>query len=168
MILGGDVLVLYSLIESSGRPTLRSLGERLGVKHSKVQRGLDRLAGAGIYDRERGQVVPHAAEEFLLHALKYVHPVQEGAATRGIPTAWGAEPLASEIVAPEPPPVWPDPRGRVRGPSIQPIDPHLPQLVSAWPELAELAALCDALALGDARVRGSAEQHIRRRLRQST
>ena len=167
MILGGDVLVLYGLIESSERPTLRSLGERLGVKHSKVQRGLDRLAEAGIYDRERGQVVPHAAEEFLLHALKYMHPVKEGAATRGIPTAWGAEPLVHEIVADEPPPVWPNPRGQMRGPGIRPVDPHLPELVSVWPELVELAALCDALALGDARVRKSAEEHIRRRLRHS-
>ncbi len=146
--------------------TLRSLALRLGVKHSKVQRALDRLANAVLYDPMRRQAIPHATEEFLLHALKYLHPIREGAVSRGIPTAWAAAPLRDEIAATgDTPPVWPDPRGSVRGHAVEPLDESLLALQASWPELAELAALLDALRLGDARVREAAERHLRERLR---
>lgn len=150
------------------RWTLRSLADRLGVKHSKVQRALERLARAGLYDERRKKLVPHASDEFLFHALKYVHPIREGAPARGFPTAWAAAPLSSEIAgAGDLPPVWPDPRGTVRGLSVEPLDDSLSHLVFSWPEIAELAALVDAMRLGDARVRDAATRHLRERLRSS-
>jgi DNA-binding transcriptional MocR family regulator len=159
-----DVLVVFAVHEAPDGWTLRSLADRLGVKHSKVQRALDRLAGAGIYDANRRRLIPHAVEEFMVHALRYLHPIREGPMTRGVPTAWGAKPLSDEISASEPPPVWPDPRGAVLGPAVEPLDPRLPALVREWPEVAELASLSDALLLGDARVRAAAERHLRQRL----
>jgi DNA-binding transcriptional MocR family regulator len=114
--------------------TLRSLADRLGVKHSKVQRAIERLERAGLYDARRRAAIPHAAEEFLLHALKYLHPISEGAPTRGVPTAWAALPLSREIAAPaELPPVWPDPHGTVRGLSVESLDDALPRLASNGP-----------------------------------
>ena len=109
--------------------------------------------------------MPHAAEEFIIHALQYLHPIREGALARGVPTAWGADPLRNEIRGEDAPPVWPGPHVKARGPSIDPIDPQVVELVKAWPEVAELAALCDALIVGDARVRTAAKKHIRARLR---
>jgi DNA-binding transcriptional MocR family regulator len=144
---------------------LRSLADRLGVKHSKVQRSIERLERAGLYDAQRRTIIPHAADEFLLHALKYLHPIREGAPTRGVPTAWAALPLSDEIATPvELPPVWPDPHGTVRGLSVEPLDDALPCLATDWPEIAEMAALLDALRLGDARVRDAATRHLRERL----
>ena len=63
--------------------------------------------------------------------------------------------------------MWPSPHGKVRGPSISPIDLQVVELVDGWPEVAELAALCDALILGDARVRKAAEKHVKARLRRA-
>jgi DNA-binding transcriptional MocR family regulator len=160
MLQPSDLLVLFALQSEDDAWTLRSLAERLGVQHSKVQRGLDRLQEAGLYDASRRQVIPHAAEEFLVHALRYVYPAREGAIVRGVPTAWAASPLLGEIASEDLPPVWPDPRGTVRGQAVVPLDERLPSLVKDWPEVAELAALADALRLGDARSRSSAQRHI--------
>lgn len=158
MLQSSDVLLLFAILRSDEEWTLRSLGDRLGVKHSKVQRSLARLEAAGLFDGGRRRLVPHATEEFLVHALTYLHPVREGAMVRGVPTAWGAEPLRREIDAEAPFPVWPDPKGKVRGPAVDPLDPVVPRLVEDWPEVAELAALADALRLGDARTRAAAER----------
>lgn len=165
MLRPADILVLLALHLVEPGWTLRSLADRLGVKHSKVQRALDRLQRAGLYDARRRQIVPHAADEFLLHGLKYLHPIEEGAPVRGVATAWAASPLSDEIATTsELPPVWPDPHGTVRGLSVEPLDESLPRLVVSWPELVELAALVDALRLGDARVREVAVRHLQDRL----
>lgn len=164
MLRSADVLVLFAVQCSTGDWTLRSLADRLGVQHSKVQRALDRLSEAGIYDADRRRLIPHAVEEFLIHALKYFHPIREGRLMRGVPTAWGAAPLRDEIASSEPPPVWAHPHGDVRGSAVEPLDARLPALASEWPAVAELAALCDALILGEARVRNAAERCLRERL----
>jgi DNA-binding transcriptional MocR family regulator len=157
-------LILFALMNEREEWTLRSLADRLGVQHSKVQRALERLSEAGLYDPSRRQVIPHAAEEFVEHALKYLHPVREGAVVRGVPTAWAAAPLKNEIASDDLPPVWPDPASKVRGQAVEPLDESLPRLAGNWPEVAELAALADALRLGDARSRAAARRHLRERL----
>jgi DNA-binding transcriptional MocR family regulator len=159
-----DVVVLFALLNVDRGWTLRSVADRLGVKHSKVQRALERLAKAGLYDPERRAVPRQAAAEFVLNALRFLHPVREGATVRGVPTAWAANPLREEIAAGDAPPVWPSATGTVRGPAIEPLDPVLPALSLSWPEVAELAALCDALLVGDARSRDAAARHLRERL----
>ena len=45
------------------------------TSHSKVQRAVDRLERAGLYDARRRRVVAPAADEFFVHALKYLHPI---------------------------------------------------------------------------------------------
>jgi DNA-binding transcriptional MocR family regulator len=165
MVRPADVVVLLALQRIGPDWTLRSVADRLGVQHSKVQRAVDRLQRAGLYDARRRVVIPHAADEFLLHALKYLHPIREGAPTRGVPTAWAALPLSQDIAASsELPPVWPDPHGTVRGLAVEPLDESLPRLAVTWPEVAEMAALLDALRLGDARVREVATRHLHERL----
>jgi DNA-binding transcriptional MocR family regulator len=160
-----DAVVLFALVNESEGWTLRSLAQRLGVQHSKVQRALERLADAGLYDADRRQVIPHAATEFVEHGLRYLHTAREGPLVRGVPTAWAAPPLKDEIASNGLPPVWPDPRGNVRGPEVRPLDESLPRLAKTWPEVAELAAIADALRLGDSRSRASAQKHLRERMR---
>jgi DNA-binding transcriptional MocR family regulator len=159
-----DVVVLFALMNESEGWTLRSLADRLGVQHSKVQRAVGRLAVAGLYDADRRQVIPHAAEEFVQHGLRYLHPAREGPVVRGVPTAWAAPPLKDEIVSKALPPVWPEPRSKIRGQAVEPLDESLPRLVRSWPEVAELAALADALRLGDARSRAAAQRHLHKRI----
>jgi len=161
MLQPSDVLVLLALYSVDEDWTLRSIADRLGVKHSKVQRALERLERAGLYDPRRRTPVPSATEEFLLHALRFLHPVAEGPLVRGFATAWGAEPLRLEISSTEPPPVWPHPAGPVRGPGIEPLDARLPALVQSWPEVAAMAAVADGLRVGDTRTREAAAEHFR-------
>lgn len=163
MLRPADTVVLFAVLSEDREWTLRSLARRLGVKHSKVQRALERLAEAGLYDPVRRRVVPHPAEEFVVHAVPYLHPAREGALVRGIPTAWAASPLDREIASDDPPPVWPHPRGAVRGQAVPPLDARLPVLAEEWPAVAELAALTDAVRLGDARARAAAKRHLRMR-----
>lgn len=156
--------MLFALAQDERDWTLRSLADRLGVKHSKVQRALERLARVGLYDATRRRIVPHATEEFVVHALRFLHPAELGPVTRGVPTAWAAAPLDREIVSDDLPPVWPDPNGTVRGQAVEPLDARLPALADSWPEVAELAALSDAVRIGDARSRTAAKRHLHKRL----
>ena len=47
------------------------------------------LHGPELHDRPNIS----ALEEFLIHGVKYVFPAERGGTTRGIPTAYAAEPL---------------------------------------------------------------------------
>jgi hypothetical protein len=63
-----------------------------------------------------------ALEEFLVHGLKYVFPVEPGEMKRGVATSYGAAPLR-DMIAPtdEPIPVWPYAEGKQRGISMVPL-----------------------------------------------
>jgi hypothetical protein len=163
---GQDILILLKLLGSDDPPTVRSLGNDLGLDPGNVQRGLTRLRESGLVAGRRPQVNRSAAEEFLVHGFPYVFPAREGGPGRGMPTAWGAPPL-DERLAPseEPPPVWPDPHGRVRGHSVEPLHATVPEAARNDPELGRWLALLDALRLGDGRVRKLAADELRARLR---
>jgi hypothetical protein len=107
-----------------------------------------------------------AAEEFLIHGVKYAFPVQRGEATRGIPTAHAAAPLNSQIAeSGDLPPVWPDAEGDVRGVALEPLHKAAPKAARKDTVLHELLALVDALRDGRARERQLAEKELSARLR---
>ena len=149
--------------------TVRSLEAAIGIPRAGVHRSLQRLGAAGLYDLVRRRTNASQAEEFLVHAVKYLLPPELNGETRGIPTAWAAQPLAEEL-APRSdlPPVWPDPHGRQRGIALTPLHPAVPRLAGRDPELAERLALVDAIRMGDARVRGLAAKLLSRRLAQAS
>jgi hypothetical protein len=145
--------------------TVRSLEAEIGIPRSVIQRSLVRLEQAGLLEEGRRRVNVGRAEELLVHGVKYVFPPVRGGETRGVPTAWAAAPLQDKLAdSDELPPVWPDPMGRVRGISLEPLHESAPEISRRDPALAELLALTDALRLGDARVRGLAEELLRARL----
>jgi hypothetical protein len=162
---GQDILVLLKLLAAEPQ-TVRGLGGSLGLDPGNVQRALTRLREAGLVRGRRPQPNRAAAEEFLLHGFPYVFPAHEGGPARGIPTAWGAPPLSRQLARnQEPPPVWPDPHGRVRGHTLEPLHPKAPEAARRDPQLAEWLALLDALRLGDGRVRKLATHELRKGLR---
>lgn len=168
MIKGQDILVLLKILHSPENWTVRSLGASVGLDPAGVHRALRRLAEAGLVDARSRRVNRSNVEEFLVHGAKYLFPPERGGPTRGIPTAWAASPLKEELASvEEPPPVWPDPRGKVRGIALEPI--HQGVLHVAWkdPALAEELALIDALRLGNGRVRSLAAKRLSERLRES-
>jgi hypothetical protein len=164
MLKGEDVIVLLKLTERSDW-TVRSLESEIAIPRSVIHRSLVRLSEAGLFDAKRRRIKASQAEEFLVHAVKYVFPAVLGGETRGIPTAWAAAPLASELAPPSDlPPVWPDALGHERGIALQPLHDAAAEIARRDPALGERLALVDALRLGDARVRGLAANLLRARL----
>lgn len=165
MLNGQDIVVLLKLAGQDKDWTVRSLEADLGIPRAGVHRSLQRLSVAGLYDVGRRRTNVSQAEEFLVHAVKYLFPPEMNGETRGVPTAWAAPPLADELASPSDlPPVWPDPHGRQRGIAVTPLHPSVPELSRRDPELAERLALVDAIRMGDARVRGLATKLLSQRL----
>jgi DNA-binding transcriptional MocR family regulator len=164
MLKGEDIVVLLKLAVGPPAWTLRSLEAEIGIPRSVIQRSLVRLEQAGLLE-ERRRVNLGRAEELLIHGVKYMFPPIRSGETRGVPTAWAAPPLQERFAdSAELPPVWPDPMGAVRGIALEPLHDSVPEASRRDRTLAELLVLTDGLRLGDARVRGVAEDLLRARL----
>ncbi|MCW2970995.1 MAG: hypothetical protein JWO23_2122 [Solirubrobacterales bacterium] len=165
MLKGEDIVVLLKLMAGSPAWTVRSLEAEIGIPRSVIQRSLVRLEQAGLLEEGRRRVNVGRAEELLVHGVKYVFPPVKGGETRGVPTAWAAPPLQDKLAdSGELPPVWPDAMGNVRGIALEPLHDSAPEISRRDPALTELLALTDGIRLGDARVRGIAEELLRARL----
>jgi hypothetical protein len=162
MVKPADIYVLGGMLVEGGDWTYRSLADRLRVPHPVVQRALGRAGNADLYSADRRKVhLPHF-EEFAIHALRFVAPVQLGPLVPGLPAAWAAEPVAGRIYPSEEdlPPVWPFARGRARGQMLEPLHPSAPEAVQGWPQLGRILAILDSLRAGDPRVRKVAEEFL--------
>jgi hypothetical protein len=164
-----DVVVLLKLLVSSGRVLpFGALAEQLAMSASEVHASVGRvMAGRLVHVAgDHLQVTKAALKEFLLHGAKYAFPATFGAATRGMPTAYAAPPLVTQISQPdELPPVWPDPTGDRRGMTLYPLYPTVPRAARADPALYECLALFDALRSGAARERQIASQLLSDKLK---
>jgi hypothetical protein len=135
--------------------------------HAAVKRGqaAHLLHGSELF----GQPNVSALEEFLIHGIKYVFPVERGGASRGIPTAYAAEPLNRLIVrGDEPIPVWPYRKGEDRGIAFAPLYRTVPIAALRDPLLYKQLALVDAIRDGRARERQLAEQELIKILRRDS
>jgi len=123
------------------------------------------LAAAGLFNPHTRTTNRAALLEFLVHGLRYVFVPERAGMTRGIPTAHAAPPLVS-MLAPtaDPPPVWPDPEGTVRGEGFSPLYKSVPEAARNDEQLYELLALVDAIRAGRSRERGLAETMLAERL----
>ena len=160
---GQDIVILMKLAEHSEVwASYAALGVDLCMSQSEVHAGVSRLALSGLVDAETKRVKTAAALEFLKHGLKYVFPLErKGGLCRGVPTAHAA-PCAEGVFTGdgEPPPVWPDAAGSVRGLGVTPLHRGVPAAVQKDKRLYELLALTDLLRGGRARERQWAEQRI--------
>ena len=153
-----DVLVLLKAVaHPDQRWTYATLGEALGMSASECHASVKRAVACGLaVAPRRGEWSPVRPSllEFLLHGVRYVWPATLGPVKRGVPTAFGAEPLASQInAAAGEAPVWAHATGSAKGPSLTPIYRTAPQAALADPQLHRLLALLDALRSGRARER---------------
>jgi hypothetical protein len=166
-LLPQDVVVLAQLVSYGGaRPSIAQVAGDLALSPSQVHASLRRLERSRLIDPQTGRPLLKAAEEFLIHGVKYAFPVQRGEATRGLPTAHAAAPLNSQIAeSGDLPPVWPDAEGDVRGVALEPLHKAAPKAARKDTVLHELLALVDALRDGRARERQLAEKELSARLR---
>jgi AcrR family transcriptional regulator len=166
MLKGQDMLVLAALLGRQGPPaTLAEIAAEVGISVSAVHRSIGELRGAQLVNESR--VVQAAqVDEFLTHSLRYLFPPRLGGETRGIPTAWAAAPLRDQLAvgADGFPPVWPHPRGEMRGIEFEPLHPSVPEAALRDRKLGERLALFDALRLNDARIRVLARRELQERL----
>jgi hypothetical protein len=163
---GQDVLILLALAARPERKwTFPDLAHALRLSASEAHAAVKRLEEAGLVDPSDRAIRVSAAEEFLVHGLKYVFPCAPGARGPGVPTAHSAEPLAQKIVAASDDAyVWPHPSGTHRGLAIPPIYRSAPEAALADPELHEWLALVDAIRVGRARERNMAVAELTKRL----
>lgn len=159
-----DIVVLLKIAAKKDSSWfMKDLAIELGISASEVTESLNRSAIAGLISKDKRHLMKSSLLDFLLHGLRYVYPQYPGARVRGIPTAHAAPPLASEIRSSEPY-VWPYGEGTVRGESIEPLHPKVPEACLKDPLFYEYMALCDALRVGRARERNIAKEELKKRL----
>ena len=164
-----DVVILLKLVAIGKTDwSYASLSVDLFMSPSEVHAGIRRALAANLAVRNNAYVKPalRSLEEFVTHGLRYVYIPDRGGITRGIPTLHAGPPL-SHMVAPsnEPPPVWPDPEGDVRGQSFSPLYKSVPKATMRDRRLYELLVLTDAVRGGRAREREIAIKEIFKRFR---
>jgi DNA-binding Lrp family transcriptional regulator len=166
-LLAQDVVLLAKLVGYGGvRPPIAQVATDLALSPSQVHASLKRLERSRLIDAQTTRPVLKAVEEFLIHGVKYAFPVERGEPTRGMPTAYAAPPLSDQIAASgDLPPVWPDPEGRVRGITLEPLHRAAVKAARQDPSLYELLALIDAVRDGRVRERQLAENELSARLR---
>lgn len=163
-----DVLVVLKLLAMGQKSwSYAWLAVQLGMSPSQLHSAVKRALAAQLAVRKGEEIVPSIRnlEEFLVHGLKYVFVPEQGEMTRGIPTGHAAPPLSKHFVSTgEPPPVWPDPKGEVRGSAFSPLYNLAPQAARSDPQLYELLVLVDAIRGGRAREREIAIKELKKRL----
>lgn len=157
-----DLYVLLALLSrGSDNASYAELAEQTGLAISAVHSALKRAAIArlAMFEERRPVVLKPQLREFVLHGAKYAFAPVWGTLTRGIPTAYGAAPL-NTVIAPtsDPVPVWPHPQGTVRGLSLTPLYPSVPDAVLKDERLYAILALFDAIRSGQARERDAAQK----------
>ena len=158
-----DVVVVMKLALSE-QATYQALAASLDMSVSQVHSAVRRAIEAGLIRSDR-KANRSALLEFLVHGVKYAFAARRGQITRGMPTAHAAPPL-KDLIAPtaEPPPVWPDPDGAVRGEAFEPLWRAAPAAAKKDEKLYAALSLVDAIRGGRARERALAEEHLQRML----
>lgn len=163
-----DVVVALKVAGTSERPwTIAQLAKELCLSASEVHACIKRCERTGLLQRGEGKVeaARQSLLEFITHGVRYVFPAVLGGVTSGIPTASAAKPLADHLVQPADfSPVWAHPFGTVRGVSLLPLYPTVPDAALQDEALYELLTLVDGIRMGTSRERGLAVDLLQERL----
>ena len=164
-----DVVILLKLVAIGKEDwSFSTLSTALYMSPSEVHAGIHRSMAAKLALKTTDRVKPaiRSLEEFLIHGLRYVFVPDRGEITRGMPTLHAGPPLSQMFVSSnDPPPVWPDPEGNVRGQSFSPLYKSVPKAASKDRQLYELLVLTDAIRGGRSREREIAVKEIQKRLK---
>lgn len=145
-----------------------SLSAQLGMSPSQVHSAVRRALAAQLAVRKDNKIRPNVRNlrEFVVHGLRYAFFPVRGELTRGMPTGYAAPPLNRHFASgDEPPPVWPDAAGKVRGFAYKPLYRAVPQAARVDSRLYELLVLVDAIRGGRTREREIAVKELEKRLK---
>lgn len=147
-----DVVILLKKTTKNGKKLLnKDIASALKISASEVSEALERCRIAKLIDRNKQKVNIIALEEFLVHGLKYVFPVQPESVVRGMPTAFSATPIKEQISQGKEKYVWAYKNGTERGQRIEPLYKSVPEIINSDTELYELLVIVDALRIGKTR-----------------
>ncbi|WNJ19920.1 hypothetical protein [Pontibacter sp. G13] len=159
-----DIVILLKIVSYGNEPWFQKpLAEALGISQSEISKSLNRSKYAGLLAPNGKTVMRMALFEFLQYGLRYVFPQKPGPVVRGVPTSHSASPLKEQIQSTEAY-VWPYGKGSVRGHSIVPLYPSVPEAALKDANLHELLALVDAVRVGRAREKELAIADLKMRL----
>tara|TARA_R110001592_G_scaffold262565_1_gene527639 strand:+ start:13237 stop:13740 length:504 start_codon:yes stop_codon:yes gene_type:complete len=159
-----DIVILLKIVSYGDQPWLQTpLAGALGISQSEISKSLNRSKYAGLLAPNGKTVMKMALLDFLQYGLRYVFPIKPGAVVRGVPTSHSVKPLSDEIQSSEAY-VWAYGKGTVRGHSIAPLHPSVPEAALNDEKLHELLALVDALRVGRVRERELAVKELKKRL----
>ena len=165
-----DILFLLKLVALGKQPwSFNKLAIDLGMSPSEVHAAAKRALAArlALKDGEGIWPIVSSLEDFLFHGIQYVFVPDRGGLDRGMPTAHATAPInALMIDNGDPPPVWPDPEGEVRGESFSPLYKSAPVAAKKDSGLYELLALVDSIRGGRAREREMAKKELKKRFDQ--
>lgn len=165
-----DVLFLLKLVSIKNNDwSFNKIAIELGMSPSEVHAASKRVVKAKLASKQEGKIRPVIRNllEFLTFGIQYVFVPERSGLIRGMPTAYAVEPLVSHFMSNnEPPPVWPDSEGEVRGESFSPLYKSAPDAAKNDSELYQLLALVDAIRGGRARERDIAKKELKIRLEQ--
>lgn len=164
-----DVVILLKLVALGNEDwSFSTLSAALYMSPSEVHAGSHRAMVAKLAVKTTDRIKPaiRSLEELLIHGLRYVFVPDRGEITRGMPTLHAGPPLSQMLVSSsDPPPVWPDPEGNVRGQSFSPLYKSVPKAAGQDHQLYELLVLTDAIRGGRQREREIAVKEISKRLK---
>ena len=132
------------------------LAAELDMALSSVHGAILRGEQGRLLSRSAGSIraIRAAVSEFVVHGAKYSFPGQLGSITRGIPTGIGGPTLREQFENTDLfSPVWPNPEGSSRGPSLTPLYPGVHKAALKDEALYDALTLLDALRVGAARER---------------
>jgi hypothetical protein len=164
-----DVVILLKLVTIGKEDwSFSTLSAALFMSPSEVHAGVHRAIAAKLATKIIDRIIPaiRSLEELVIHGLRYVFVPDRGEITRGMPTLHAGPPLSQMLVSSnDPPPVWPDPEGNVRGQSFSPLYKSVPKAAKQDHQLYELLVLVDAIRGGRPREREMAKKEISKRLK---
>lgn len=161
-----DILILLKKITTQGRKLSdRGVAESLGISASSVSESLERCRKAQLIDRRKKTVNILALQEFLIHGIAYVFPVEVGRVGRGIATYVSASPIKEQIAGGTEKYVWHYVKGEERGQQIEPLYPTVPEAVLRDGELYQLLVIVDVLRMGKVREKEIAIKELSERIK---
>lgn len=159
-----DVVILLKIASLNKESWyVKDLAFSLGISQSEVSESLNRSKIACLLSADKKALMRQSLLEFLEHGLKYVYPPQPGGIQRGLPTAHSAPPL-NKFIEGEEHYVWIWAKGSMRGQTIEPLHPSVPEACNKDEQLYELLSLVDGLRVGRTRERRLAMEELRKRI----
>lgn len=162
-----DVALLVKLL-TKGEQDWKQLeiAQELGISQGEVAKALVRLKKAKLLSGK--QVNRPASFEFLVHAVKYIFPVEPGPLAMGVPTAISSPAHERMVVqSGEDVYVWPHPKGKKHGQVIRPLYAKLAEAVLKDKKFYDIMSAIEILRVGRARERNLAIKYLEKELKQA-